>query len=791
MRARPAFIALLVVCVFPPFAAAQGGPVVFKGTEVTPLGNATLSVAPVVAGEAALFPNKLFVGGLSFSGNDGFRMHIGGGTGAHIQCQDLVASLPLGSSVEFRTNDTAGINPCCLVGLPAAGAVTVTPDFSPLGATSYRVEIWNDGAPVAGADGVMGGMSTSALPVAFSVDLESVIAPLPDPFSLPATLRFGLSQGFLLRWAGDVTLMDAVGTALGTGDELRMFPEGTAMLASVGSVDVLVAALSPAGPYTLGVDDLAQQMSGHLRRGGGGAVISVDMGKATMTLPAGVAGGMQVDVDAEQSAECLIWDIKDGCSAGDTDEFSVTGELLTGGQAQIGRVASVHNGSQWTVTPDFSGSGSPDAAVELFDDSGNLMGINPCCFEFSIMTTQWAFETGVESNNSLALLLGFATPVTVDLPGVGTVPNVSRIKMHSNATRKHRFFVIVDRTHLSAVGGDFAVQYEPNVFSLAQASTMVSFASRGAAYGKRFHDGVVINAMGMSGNDGVDVQPMPAQDQFGVEWAPLGPPSATMAETDWAFVSRLASDPTPVRRMSVHLISNGSMVAAHVDPEQSSTTEYRVILRNGGAVVAEYVHTSLATAFAELPDWPAGAGFQVLQYPDRPWSMWIDLGYEMDVVTPGGPVSQNRAAFPLTKADLIEILADKTSFQGQPVETALSGRAINLATLVVTDREPRLTGIGATPQSAHSVLRPAYPNPFNPQTTLAFDLATSGVVSLKIYAVDGRLVATVQEGTLRAGRHAYTWNGRNGRGQPVASGVYLAELRTPDGMQRAKLNLLK
>ena len=784
------FLTLVILTAFPILVMAQAGSVTFLGTVVTPLGNATLSTGPALSYQPTLFPNKLFVGGLSFSGNDGFRMHIGGGTGALIEVQDLAATFAIGSAIEFRANSVSGIVPCVRVAYPAAGVVTIDPDFAPLGASSYRAEIWNDGAPVSASECVVGILSTSALPGAYSVDLESVIAPLPGSFSLPAATPFGLSDGFSLCWPSDVTLMGALGSSLGTGDELRLYPENASTLGSVECVDVLVAAMSAAGPYTLGVDDLAQQLSGHRRRGGGGAVISVNLGKATMALPAGVAGGMHVDVNASQTGECIIWDIKDGCGAGDTDEFSVTGELLTGGQAQIGRVASLHNGSQWTVTPDFSGSGSPDATVELFDDSGNLMGINPCVLEFSIMTTHWATETGVEDDGNIALVLGFPLPVPVNVPGLGTL-NASRIKMHSNATRKYRFFAIVDRTHLSMVGGDFGVQFENSAYTLPRGVGVATYATRGMASGKRQWDAVVCSNIGPSGADGVDVAPSQPENQFGVEWAPLGPPSASVGQTDWDFVSRLASDPGPVRRMSINMNSDGSLVSARVDPAQSSTTEYSVILRRAGVVVAQFVHSSLSTPFAELPDWPAGIGYQVLQYAEQPWSMWIDLGYEMDVTTPGGPPVQRGAAFPLTKADLIEVLATGTPSPGHPEATALSGRFTNAGVIVLRNRETTLVGIGTTPRTAQSVLRPAYPNPFNPQTTLAFDLPAGGHVSLKIYAIDGRHVATVHEGPLRAGSHTYRWNGSNKHGQPVASGVYLAELRTPDGIRSAKLNLLK
>ena len=93
--------------------------------------------------------------------------------------------------------------------------------------------------------------------------------------------------------------------------------------------------------------------------------------------------------------------------------------------------------------------------------------------------------------------------------------------------------------------------------------------------------------------------------------------------------------------------------------------------------------------------------------------------------------------------------------------------------------------------TTQTVLNPAYPNPFNPSTTLSFHLSRSGNVSMKIYTVEGRYVATVHDGPLTAGPREFAWQGMNHHGQPVASGVYLVELRAPDGVLRQKVNLLK
>jgi hypothetical protein len=79
----------------------------------------------------------------------------------------------------------------------------------------------------------------------------------------------------------------------------------------------------------------------------------------------------------------------------------------------------------------------------------------------------------------------------------------------------------------------------------------------------------------------------------------------------------------------------------------------------------------------------------------------------------------------------------------------------------------------------------AVPNPFNPGTTLSFDLPRAGHVRLEIYRIDGQRVATLIDGALAAGPHSKVWSGRDDRGLGVASGIYLARLSAA-GMQRTQ-----
>ncbi len=85
----------------------------------------------------------------------------------------------------------------------------------------------------------------------------------------------------------------------------------------------------------------------------------------------------------------------------------------------------------------------------------------------------------------------------------------------------------------------------------------------------------------------------------------------------------------------------------------------------------------------------------------------------------------------------------------------------------------------------------SFPNPFNPATTIRFDLAQRSDVGLRIYDVHGRLVRTLVEGALEPGAHRTLWDGRSDGGRPAASGVYLVELRAGGVRARNKLLLAR
>jgi len=75
-------------------------------------------------------------------------------------------------------------------------------------------------------------------------------------------------------------------------------------------------------------------------------------------------------------------------------------------------------------------------------------------------------------------------------------------------------------------------------------------------------------------------------------------------------------------------------------------------------------------------------------------------------------------------------------------------------------------------------LAPAAPNPFATATSIRYTLATAGMMELAIYDVAGRCVARLASGLGAAGAHVARWDGRDGTGRRVASGIYLCRLST-------------
>jgi hypothetical protein len=106
---------------------------------------------------------------------------------------------------------------------------------------------------------------------------------------------------------------------------------------------------------------------------------------------------------------------------------------------------------------------------------------------------------------------------------------------------------------------------------------------------------------------------------------------------------------------------------------------------------------------------------------------------------------------------------------------------------------------GLSPVASSDELSPLYqtgfsnifPNPFNPTTTISFNMAKAEPLSLAIFNLKGQKVTQLVQDSKAAGKHSIVWNGTDFSGKSVASGIYYIKLETPTKRETRKLTLIK
>ena len=90
-----------------------------------------------------------------------------------------------------------------------------------------------------------------------------------------------------------------------------------------------------------------------------------------------------------------------------------------------------------------------------------------------------------------------------------------------------------------------------------------------------------------------------------------------------------------------------------------------------------------------------------------------------------------------------------------------------------------------------NILKGNYPNPFNPTTTISYTMPASGDVKLNVYNLRGQLVRSLVNEAKTAGSHKVVWDGKDDRGNTMASGIYLYRLETGKHSETRKMMLMK
>jgi len=134
-----------------------------------------------------------------------------------------------------------------------------------------------------------------------------------------------------------------------------------------------------------------------------------------------------------------------------------------------------------------------------------------------------------------------------------------------------------------------------------------------------------------------------------------------------------------------------------------------------------------------------------------------------------------------------ELLRIETSQPLDNLSIRWDARGLDNTRLAVSETSPPPPSVLPT---AYALLG-NHPNPFNPATTIVFDLPSPQPVRLVVYGLDGRQVAHLLKAPLPAGRHEVTWRGRDDQGHAVAAGLYLYRVEAGPWSATGKLSLVK
>ena len=233
----------------------------------------------------------------------------------------------------------------------------------------------------------------------------------------------------------------------------------------------------------------------------------------------------------------------------------------------------------------------------------------------------------------------------------------------------------------------------------------------------------------------------------------------------------------------------------------SSTGPYTMIYRNDGGFSANVPPSSPAeineTVHADsvLLSWHHAIDNET---PSPSLTYNLRVGTTpggVDIISPMADAAGYRRIVSFGSANLdttwmIKNLAEGTYYWSvQAVDNAFAGSPFALEdsfSIVLTDAgEPGVD----LPKAV--MLYQCYPNPFNPSTTIMFDLPEPAHVKLCVYNVKGELIATLVNQHMTEGRKEVTWGAKDNRGQAVSSGIYFYRLVAGDFVPIKKMVLLR
>ncbi len=183
-----------------------------------------------------------------------------------------------------------------------------------------------------------------------------------------------------------------------------------------------------------------------------------------------------------------------------------------------------------------------------------------------------------------------------------------------------------------------------------------------------------------------------------------------------------------------------------------------------------------------------GAARVALRYPSDRYvvesvavpdpARWLALDEEVDGQAVIGLVSLGADGGPATLPVTVRLALRPGQAHGGQVEVTGADLSAPDGAALLTSA----TGSGALlDPAARLALGPGRPNPFGDRTTFSLALPRAGDVTLAVYDLAGRRIATLQRGRLPAGLHAFEWNGRDDDGRAARDGIYFAAVHSDAG----------
>ncbi len=252
--------------------------------------------------------------------------------------------------------------------------------------------------------------------------------------------------------------------------------------------------------------------------------------------------------------------------------------------------------------------------------------------------------------------------------------------------------------------------------------------------------------------------------------------SAAMTPPEWVFVGAVPAHGDHVYTVFAPTTADSTIVSGQ------HLSAYFIRATTSNPFV--YFDSGIATGYSVDNLAPSVPASLVYVAGDLTWDEPSDGDFDYFTVYGSNSPTFDGSAVPIdyTIGTAMDVSASPYVFY-YLTATDFSGNESNAA------RANTLTGVGAP--SARVLGINAYPNPFNPATTIRYDLPSRGRVVLSIYDARGTLVTTLVDETKDAGSYPVRWTGQDGRGIRVSSGVYFATIEFEGSRKTMKTVLLK